>query len=757
MGPAVSQTSAALESPLAAERQRLMRHAIVNNLAAPISAVVGILLVPVMLRALGQDSYSLWIIATSLAGIVAASDLGLGWGMCRVVAADPQGRGDDHVAFVRSAANIFALVGLGAGIVLGLTGLVAGHRLHLPPEALRAAPAVFWVVGASICAERLSAFGLAVLSGLRRFELINAVTGAASILWGAAALAVLINGGAVANVAVCLLGTALLKCGVTLFLVARLSPRYSFKPGSIRWLAVRHHVSFALSSLLVDVFGGLAWNCGPVLLGFIRGPAAAVPYYIAQKFPLAVSGMSWRAAEVVFPAAAQSQDDAVRSRDTLRVGSRWVLALALPFAVLLFVAAPNILQAWIGSRPTGTATILRILAAVVLLDAMAAGPLHVLWGRGAVKTILSAQAALGVGAVVLTATWTFPFGAAGAALGLLVPVGATAVVFIAAASRLCAIPTRRLMAETWRGLALPAGVCAASAALFLQFKRYDRAWVIVALVTSALVYLILLFGVSGNADEKSYARKALVRLKHLGSLAYRRVRRAASRVRPLRSTWYLGLALGDFMRDASRNPSYYEDFYRIPDPWHYETGDDRKRHLLAASMLERARPEGFRRALEIACAEGIFTEMLARRCDELVAVDYAPTALQRARQRVRDAHVRFERLDLRLDPIPGGFDLIAAMDVLSEIMRPAGLKQIRDRLIAGLRPGGYLLLTDPRQSPLFETEWWGRWLLRGGLNIRKFIGSHPALSVVSTDATETHVFGLFRKDERCMAAAGAPK
>jgi hypothetical protein len=112
---------------------------------------------------------------------------------------------------------------------------------------------------------------------------------------------------------------------------------------------------------------------------------------------------------------------------------------------------------------------------------------------------------------------------------------------------------------------------------------------------------------------------------------------------------------------------------------------------------------------------------------------------------VRDAHVRFERLDLRLDPIPGELDLITAMDVLGYFTRRGSLKQARDKLIASLRPGGYLLVTDPRQSSLFETEWWGSWLLRGGQNVRTFFGSHPALGVVSTDTTETHVFSLFRK------------
>ena len=494
---------------MAAERLRLMRHAVVNNLAAPASAVIGILLVPVMLGALGQDNYSLWIIATSLAGIVAASDLGLYWGICRVVAADPEGREADHAAFVNSAGNIYAGIGLLGGMVLGLAGISAGRRLHLPPEAEGVAPQVFWLVGVSIFMERLGAFGSAVLAGLRRFGLINLVAGSVSVLWAAGVIVVLGSGGAVPAVAGWLLATALAKGGVTLLLVARLAPRYQYRPGPVRWQAVRHHVSFALSSLLVDSLGRLAWNCGPVLLGFFRGPDAAVPFYIAQKIPVAVSGMSWRAAEVIFPAASESMNDGVTTRDTVRVGSRWVLALALPFAVLSFVAAPAILKAWIGSPPPGAVAILRILAVLAVLDAMAVGPLHVLWGRGAINAVLGTRVGQGLGVVALTVVLTSFMGAVGAALGLLLPVSAAAIIYFVAASRLCGLPVRDLMADTWRGLTLPAGVCAAGAALLLQFKGPARMWVIGVLAASLLAYAAILFGVSGNADEKHFARDAL--------------------------------------------------------------------------------------------------------------------------------------------------------------------------------------------------------------------------------------------------------
>ena len=227
---------------------------------------------------------------------------------------------------------------------------------------------------------------------------------------------------------------------------------------------------------------------------------------------------------------------------------------------------------------------------------------------------------------------------------------------------------------------------------------------------------------------------------------YHRVRKTAARVPFLRSTWHFAWALAECLRDPWRNPSYFERLFAATDPWQYGTSEGKKRLSLAASMLERVQQGKFQHALEIGCAEGVFTEMLEPHCESLLTVDFAPTALHRARQRLPHAHIRFELFDLLRGPIHGRFDLITAMDVLDYIFRPAALKRVRDELIGALEPGGYLLLVNTRQDLMFETEWWGGLLLRGGKNVQDLIGGHPSLHHICADITETHVFALFRKD-----------
>ena len=495
------------------EPRRLMKDALVNNLAAPVSTVVGILLVPLMLRALGQDDYGLWIVATSISGMVAALDFGLYWSINRVVAADAGGGLGDNSDFVRSAANVFLLVGLAGCVFVGGAGLFSGDRLHLPAAGGGTVSLVFWLVGATLFAERLSASGFAVLAGLRRFDLINLIAVVATVAWGAAAAALLMGGAGVAAVAFAQLAVSALKGVGTLLVAARLAPNYGFRPFFLRWGALRRHASFAVSSLLVDGFSSVAWNSAPALIGFISGPAAAVPFHIGQKFPIAVSAMGGRAAEVVFPAASESRHDAARSAEVLRTGSRWVVVLVLPFAALLFATAPELLRAWVGDPPPGSVSVLRVMALTVLAEAALLSPVNLLWGRGAMRPILVVYAAKGIGVVALTLALVGRFGVAGAAWGMFVPIAAGAAALFILAARECGIEPSRLAAGTAHGLLLPALASGVTASSVLHFGGGGRIQVALALVLGGLAYLAALFGFSGTHEEKRFARGTLSRLK----------------------------------------------------------------------------------------------------------------------------------------------------------------------------------------------------------------------------------------------------
>ncbi|WP_435093301.1 PIG-L family deacetylase [Clavibacter michiganensis] len=123
------------------------------------------------------------------------------------------------------------------------------------------------------------------------------------------------------------------------------------------------------------------------------------------------------------------------------------------------------------------------------------------------------------------------------------------------------------------------------------------------------------------------------------------------------------LIVGD---GTAASPSAAERFdaayARAEDPWRVTTRWYERRKRLAT--LAALPDERYGRALEIGCSIGVTTAGLAERVDELLAVDVAPTAVERARVRLADApHVRLEVRDVGADWPAGAFDLVVMSEV----------------------------------------------------------------------------------------------
>src|SRR5262249_49763303 len=143
------------------------------------------------------------------------------------------------------------------------------------------------------------------------------------------------------------------------------------------------------------------WRSAPFLLGFIKGPAAIVPYELGGKFPMSVSSVSWQAADVLFPAASQyhGRQEASKTRQLLEVGTRGVLFFSLPLCLALFVLAPALLATWIKGSSTDAVRVLQFMSIAVLLDSAATSSIQVVWGYGRVRAasqITFLSAAIGV-------------------------------------------------------------------------------------------------------------------------------------------------------------------------------------------------------------------------------------------------------------------------------------------------------------------------------------------------------------------------
>jgi SAM-dependent methyltransferase len=169
---------------------------------------------------------------------------------------------------------------------------------------------------------------------------------------------------------------------------------------------------------------------------------------------------------------------------------------------------------------------------------------------------------------------------------------------------------------------------------------------------------------------------------------------------------------------ATLGAGYFAQMYEAAaDPWGFESRwYEQRKYAISEAMLPARR---YRRAFEPGCSIGVFSSMLARRCDELFSCDLARPAVDAAAARLRQLpQVEVEQRMIPGDWPAGQFDLL----VFSEFLYYFGdqdLPRVLDLGAAALCEGGTLLAVHWRH-PVAEYP-------RTGDEVHAALAAYPGL------------------------------
>lgn len=113
----------------------------------------------------------------------------------------------------------------------------------------------------------------------------------------------------------------------------------------------------------------------------------------------------------------------------------------------------------------------------------------------------------------------------------------------------------------------------------------------------------------------------------------------------------------------SLDTEYFKKVYEAnDDPWDFETSEyEAKKYEATLASLPKKEYEN---ALEIGCSIGVLTELLAKRCKQLLATDISDKALEQAKKRCADKeNVTFQKLSFAEELPSNDYDLIMISEV----------------------------------------------------------------------------------------------
>jgi O-antigen/teichoic acid export membrane protein len=474
---------------------RVLRNILTNYLRFFSAGVIGFVLTPLMVHALGDGGYGLWVTIFSLTGYFGLIDQGIRPSLVRYVSRDHT-RGDREglSRTLSSATVLYAAAGL---VVFALTAIVAltcDRWFHLNPAQVATARGVVILSGSSLALGLpLGVFG-AALSGLQRYDVANTIGIGINVVRAIAFVVVLRFHGGLLGLAWAALVTNLLGHVLSVVALMRLLPGVPITPRFVDRAHLGLIGSYSGFAFIGALAASIAFQTDALVITTFIGAAFVTPFALAAGLVDNARWLVQSAAHVLSPAA--SELDTLGERDKLHAmvlaGSKYSILVSWPVLLGLIVFGDNLIRTWVGERYVTVEPLARVLSAhgpsasaaqiliLLAIPTMIALPqtsaASILYGvgkhRGVVAlSILNALLNLG-----LSILWVGPFGIAGVALGTAVPLAIVAG--IATMIYTCRALDLSIARYAWDGFVRPA-LCVLAflvPALFLQWRFEPVGW-----------------------------------------------------------------------------------------------------------------------------------------------------------------------------------------------------------------------------------------------------------------------------------------
>lgn len=507
------------------------RNVSTRYLAYAVDAALGVVMLPFNLAHLGKPLYGLWILTASLTTSFALLDLGYSGSLVRFVSRYRALR--DSEGLNQTLSTLFVVYSaIGAGVLLaGLVMTAFLDRIFkINPADVATSREVLLILSVFIALRfSFSVYG-GVIVGFQRYHVNNIISIVISIAVAVVNVAVLKAGGGL----VLLVASTTLVRIVGLFLYRR-AAHYVFPALRVRVREFSRRrlgevTGFSVYMLLLDLGFKLNYSTDTLVLGAFVGTAAVALWAPAQRLTELLTRLSNQLNDALFPHVVDS--DTARRTDRLRVtlvqGTRLSLAMAIPLAGGVALVAHPLMRAWVGPSFGQTATILQMLAALVVLRAGNSTSNTILKGAGDHKRLTLYVAITGVANLALSIALVKPYGMIGVAIGTVVPVAIMSIfaTFPRACHRVGLSIPRALRDAVWPAL-WPAAIMAGCLELAAPLGPARLMVVGAKLLVAALIYEVLFFGVAVGREER---RRYIDKLREImpAPLAFRAAKSLAA-------------------------------------------------------------------------------------------------------------------------------------------------------------------------------------------------------------------------------------
>ncbi len=396
-------------------------------------AIISLIVTPLNIKYLGTDNYGLWALIASITVYFSVLELGYGGALVKFVA---EYRARQDAQGLNEILSTLFYVFSGLAVLVYASAIVISFLLpyifNIDAAQARTGQIALLIVAVNVSMHFTFSIYGGVINGFERYYINNVVGGTFVVI------------GAVVNVAVLLLGYGLVEL-VAATTAVRLIPYWIYRRNAhvvfpelrirlsyFRRDRLRELTGFSAYFAVIDWSAKLAYTTDTLIIGIFLNTTVVAVYAVAQKLAEALHKMTNQLHTFLFPAVVHRsvEGEAEAQRRMLVTATRFQLSISIALCGAVAADADVLIRAWVGTGFENAATVLRVLAAVVVIRTLMAMPATVLKATNHHKWLAAGSSTAAVANLLLSVLAVKLFGMAGVAWATLIPAAALACTFI---------------------------------------------------------------------------------------------------------------------------------------------------------------------------------------------------------------------------------------------------------------------------------------------------------------------------------------
>ncbi len=412
---------------------QILRNILSNWGAFALGTIVQFMMMPFLIRHLGDTQYGIWVLIMSFTGFLGLFDFGVSGSVVKYVA-EFKAKGDNEELnrICSSAFYVYVAAGCAVFLIAIVLALYFVHYFKIPAEELTSARWVTAIIGLQIGLSLPFGFFTGFMRGMQRYDHVAGISLAILFVRTVVIVVLVLMGYRLVAIAVTHVFSTLAAGAIRAAYVFSGNQRLRLKATLISRDALARVGRYSILLFVYHLATQFIFSIGNLVIGYYLAAAFVTIYAIPLRLvdELRVVIMS---TGVFQPAVSHlnAQGREVTVKRVLVDGTKYSMMVVLPIAAAYVVIGDIFMGLWVGSRYAAAGYhILIILTIAVTANVTQYASTQTLQGiakHGSLAYIAVAEAAANLAISVFLVK---RYGITGVAIGMLIPMVCANLVFI---------------------------------------------------------------------------------------------------------------------------------------------------------------------------------------------------------------------------------------------------------------------------------------------------------------------------------------